>query len=110
MRRKQKQVEVESPPLHEEYVPTLEEQAAIADSRARNAKLEKERKAANEDSPLAQDSDLRQMEELKRKGMRGDEIASRFGMDRVKEYNKAHPNDPLRISRHSKPGAPGFTW
>ena len=105
-----KQTKVESPPLHEEYVPTPEEQAAIADSRARNTKLEKERKAANEDSPLAQDSDLRQMEELKRKGMRGDEIASRFGIDRVQEYNKVHPDNPIRTSRHSKPGAPGFTW
>ena len=110
VRRKQAQVEVEPPPLHEEYAQTPEEQAAIAESEARNAQLEKEREAAKDDPPLAQVSDLRQMEELKRKGMRGDEIASRFGIDRVKEYNMAHPNNPIRTSRHSKPGAPGFTW
>ena len=103
VRRKQAQDEVEPPPLHEEYVPTPEEQVAIAESKARNAQLEKEQEAAKDDPPLAQVSDLRQMEELKRKGMRGDEIASRFGIDRVKQYNKAHPNNPIRTSKHSKP-------
>lgn len=50
------------------------------------------------------------MEELKRRGMAGDEIASRFGIDRVKEYNAAHPKNPIKTSKHSKPGAPGFVW
>ena len=51
-----------------------------------------------------------QMEELKRGGMSGDEIAGRFGIDRVREYNAAHPKSPIKTSKHSKPGAPGFTW
>lgn len=42
--------------------------------------------------------------------MSGDEIASRFGIDRVKEYNAAHPKSPIKTSKHSKSGAPGFAW
>ena len=42
--------------------------------------------------------------------MSGDEIASRFGIDRVKEFNKAHPGKLIKTSKHSKPGTPGFTW
>ena len=53
---------------------------------------------------------LRLMAEFKRRGMSGDEIANRFGIDRVKEYNKANPPKPIRTSKHSKPGAPGFAW
>lgn len=97
-------------PLHQEYVPTPEEKAdmdnMLKDARAANAAYEENRKKP----PLAQTSDFQQMAEFKRNGMSGDEIASRFGIDRVKEYNKVHPNNPIRTSKHSKPGAPGFTW
>ena len=97
-------------PLHQEYVPTPEEKANIDktlnDARAANAAYEKNRKKP----PVAQTSDFRQMAEFKRNGMSGDEIASRFGIDRVKEYNKSNPNNPIRTSRHSKPAAPGFSW
>lgn len=60
--------------------------------------------------PLAQQSDFRQMARFKRNGMSGDEITSRFGIDRVREYNRAHPDDPIRASRLSNPGVPGFSW
>ena len=98
------------PPLHKEPELTPEENAAIEDAlknaREANAAYEKNRKKP----PLAQASDFRQMEELKRGGMSGDEIASRFGIDRVKEYNAAHPKSQIKTSKHSKPGAPGFAW
>ena len=98
------------PSLHKEHVPTAEEQEAIDDAfknaREANEAFEKNRKKP----PLAQTSDFRQMEELKRGGMSGDEIASRFGIDRVKEYNAAHPKSQIKTSKHSKPGAPGFAW
>jgi len=42
--------------------------------------------------------------------MSGDEIASRFGIDRVREYNVAHPKSPIKTSKHSKSGTPGFAW
>ena len=77
------------PSLHKEHVPTAEEQEAIDDAfrnaREANEAFEKNRKKP----PLAQTSDFRQMEELRRSGMSGDEIASRFGIDRVREYNAA---------------------
>ena len=98
------------PPLHKEPELTPEDKAAIEDTlksaRAANAAYEKNRKKP----PLAQISDFRQIEELKRSGMGGDEIASRFGIDRVREYNAAHPKSPIKTSKHSKPGAPGFMW
>ena len=98
------------PPLIQEYVPTTEEKAAMDDAlknaRKANEAYEKNRKKP----PLAQTSDFRQMEELRRSGMSGDEIASRFGIDRVREYNAAHPKNPITTSKHSKPGAPGFAW
>lgn len=97
-------------PIHKEYVPTAEEQAAMDDAfkNARKANEAYEKNCKN--PPLARTSDFRQMEELKRSGMSGDEIANRFGMDRVKEYNAAHPKSPIKTSKHSKPGAPGFMW
>ena len=98
------------PPLHKEPELTPEEKADIEDAlknaREANEAYEKNRKKP----PLAQTSDFRQMEELKRGGMSGDEIAGRFGIDRVREYNAAHPKSPIKTSKHSKPGAPGFTW
>ena len=98
------------PPLHKEPEFTPEEKADIEDAlknaREANEAYEKNRKKP----PLAQTSDFRQMEELKRGGMSGDEIAGRFGIDRVKEYNAAHPKSPIKTSKHSKPGAPGFVW
>lgn len=96
--------------LHKEPELTPEEKSAIEDTlknaREANEAYEKNRKKP----PLAQTSDFRQMEELKRGGMSGDEIAGRFGIDRVREYNAAHPKNPIKTSKHSKPGAPGFTW
>lgn len=98
------------PILHQEYVPTSEEKATMEDAlknaHEANDAYEKKRKKP----PLAQTSDFRQMEELKRGGMSGDEIASRFGIDRVREYNAAHPGKPIKTSKHSKPGAPGLAW
>ena len=96
--------------FHKEPVPTAAAQAhidaALKSGREAAAAYERNRSKP----PLAQSSDLRQMAELKRKGMSGDEIASRFGIERVKQYNKAHPESPIRTSKHSKPGAPGFSW
>ena len=96
--------------MHKEPELTPEEKSAIEDTlknaREANEAYEKNRKKP----PLAQTSDFRQMEELKRGGMSGDEIAGRFGIDRVREYNAAHPKNPIKTSKHSKPGAPGFTW
>lgn len=84
------------PPVHKEYVPTAEEQAAMDDmlknAREATAEYEKNRNKP----PLAESSDLRQMAELKRKGMSDDEIAERFGIERLKQYNKAHPESPIR--------------
>jgi len=98
------------PPLSQEYVPTPGEKAAMDDAlknaRKANEAYEKNRKKP----PLAQTTDFRQIEELRRSGMSGDEIASRFGIDRVREYNAAHPKSPIKTSKHSKPGAPGFAW
>lgn len=97
-------------PLNEDCVPTSEAQAA-EDAAIRDARAAAEEGAAlRKKGDLNKLSDLRQMAELKRNGMSGDEIASRFGIDRVKEYNKAHPNSPIRTSQRSKPGAPGFKW
>lgn len=98
------------PPVHKEYVPTAEEQAAMDDmlKNAREATAEYEKKRNK--PPVAESSDQRQMGELKRKGVSGDEIASRFGIESVKQYNKSHPESPIRTSKHSKPGAPGFSW
>lgn len=98
------------PPLHKEPELTPEEKADIDDAfknaREANEAYEKNRKKPS----LAQTSDFRQIDELKRGGMSGDEIAGRFGIDRVKEYNAAHPKSPIKTSKHSKPGAPGFAW
>ena len=105
-RRKQ----TEYKPLNEEYVPTEEETKAIAECDKRSRQLAKEQQAAKGKRSLNQTATFRQMEELKRSGMSGDEIASRFGIDQVKEYNKAHPGKPIKTSKHSKPGAPGFSW
>ena len=79
---------------------------ALKNAREANEAYEKNCKKP----PLAQTSDFRQMEELSRSGMSGDEIASRFGIDRVREYNVAHPKSPIKTSKHSTPGAPGFAW
>lgn len=99
-----------SPPIHKEHIPTDEEQAAIDDA-LKNAREANEAYEKNRKKPtLAQTSDFRQMEELKRGGMSGDEIAGRFGIDRVKEYNAAHPKSPIKTSKHSKLGALGFAW
>ena len=98
------------PPLSQKYVPTPEEKAAMNDA-LKNAREANEAYEKNcKKPPLAQTSDFRQMEELGRSGMSGDEIASRFGIDRVREYNAAHPKSPIKTSKHSKPGAPGFAW
>ena len=98
------------PPLHKEPELTAEEKAAIEDT-LKNAREANEAYEMNRKKPpLAQNSDFRQMEELKRGGMSGDEIAGRFGIDRVKEYNVAHPKSPIKTSKHSKPGASGFAW
>lgn len=98
------------PPLHKEPELTPEEKADIGDAlknaREANEAYEKNRKKP----PLAQTSDFRQMDELKRRGMSGDEIASRFGIDRVKEYNAAHPKSQIKTSKHFKPGGSGFVW
>lgn len=98
------------PPMHKEPELTPGKKADIEDAfknaREANEAYEKNRKKL----PLAQTSDFRQMEELKRGGMSGDEIAGRFGIDRVREYNAAHPKNPIKTSKHSKPGAPGFVW
>lgn len=98
------------PPMHKEPELTPEEKAdiegAFKNAREANEAYEKNRKKL----PLAQTSDFRQMEELKRGGMSGDEIAGRFGIDRVREYNAAHPKNPIKTSKHSKLGAPGFVW
>lgn len=98
------------PPLNQEYVPTTEEKAAIDDALKNARKANEAYEQNRKKPPLAQTSDFRQMEELRRSGMSGDEIASRFGIDRVKEYNAAHPKSPIKTSKHSKPGAPGFAW
>ena len=97
-------------PLNEEYVPTEEEAKAIAESDKRSRQLAKEQQAAKNKRSLNQTATFRQMEELRRSGMNGDEIASRFGIDQVKEYNKAHPGKPIKTSKHSKLGASGFSW
>ena len=98
------------PPMRKEPELTPEEKAdiegAFKNAREANEAYEKNRKKL----PLAQTSDFRQMEELKRGGMSGDEIAGRFGIDRVREYNAAHPKNPIKTSKHSKLGAPGFVW
>ena len=98
------------PPMHKEPELTPEEKAdiegAFKNAREANEAYEKNRKKL----PLAQTSDFRQMEELKRGGMSGDEIAGRFGIDRVREYNAAHPKNPIKTSKHSKLCAPGFVW
>ena len=78
----------------------------LKNAREAAAEYEKNRKK----SPLAESSDLRQIAELKRKGVSGDEIASRFGIERVKQYNKAHPDSPIITSNHSKSGTSGFSW
>ena len=97
-------------PLNEEYVLSPEERAA-EDEAFRNARLAAEEGVAlNKKGDLNQQSDFRQMAECKCRGMSGDEIARRFGIDRVKEYNKVHPDNPIRTSKHSKPGASGFSW
>ena len=108
--RKRPKPKLKPKPLHQEYVPTPEERDAIARVDAASKELKKAQQEVKNKPTLAQQSDFRQMAELKRKGMSGDEIASRFGIDRVKEYNKAHPNNLIRTSKHSKPGVPGFTW
>ena len=98
------------PPLHKEPELTPEQKADIEDA-LKNAREANEAYENNRKKPsLAQTSDFRQMDELKRRGMSGDEIASRFGIDRVREYNAAHPKSPIKTSKHSKPGAPGFVW
>ena len=97
-------------PLHKEYAPTPEERAAMDRSHVTHERLKKEQEKGKGKSPLAQQSDLQRMARLSRSGISGDKIASRFGIDRVKEYNKAHPNAPIITSKHSKPCASGFTW
>lgn len=98
------------PPLIQEYVPTPEENAAMEET-FKNAREANEAYEKNcKKPPLVQTSDFRQMEELRRSGMSGDEIASRFGIDQVREYNVAHPKSPIKTSKHSKSGTPGFAW
>lgn len=93
------------PPLHKEPELAPEEKAVIEDT-LKNAREASEAYEKNRKKPpLAQTSDFRQMDELKRGGMSGDEIAWRFGIDRVRGYNAAHPKNPIKASKHSKPGA-----
>ena len=79
---------------------------ALKNTREATEEYEKKRNKP----PLAESSDQRQMAELKRKGVSGDDIAGRFGIDCVRQYNKAHPESPIRTTKHSKLGAPGFSW
>lgn len=101
---------INPPSLDGEYVPTAEEKAAMASVDAHSAQLKKEQESDKKKTSLAQTSDFRQMKELLSNGMRGDAIASRFGMERVRQFNAAYPNIQIRTSTHSKPGAPGFVW
>ena len=96
--------------FHKEPEPTAEAQAhigaALKSGREAAAAYERNRSKP----PLAQSSDMRQMAELKRKGMSGDERESPRVIDRVKHDNQTQPATPIRTSKHSRPGAPGFSW
>lgn len=97
-------------PLNKEDEFTPEEKAAIEETLRNARQAEKAGAARKKKGDLNQKSDFRQMEALMRRGMSGDEIAIRFGIDRVKEYNAAHPKNQIKTSKHSKSGASGFAW
>ena len=95
-----------SKPLHSEPTISKEAQAdideALRSGRESAETFEKNRKKR----PLAQLSDMRQMQELAAKGMSEKDLTRRYGKDRMAQYKKAVQSGEIKpLNRNKKRGA-----